>query len=262
MAWQSPKTGVLSNMNISITKISTYLECPRKYWYLYEMGLQTPKSEGFYFGSAVHEGLENYYLGKDPMEGVRNALFGKKKNIGEEPKEGIDLDKLHKEAKRIFQIYPQQAPYFKPALIEHFFKVPLIHPETKEKLPATFVGKIDLITTHDDIVDHKTASGSDTGFFKEKNDFQANGYSYAFLQMFGRLPKRFIFNFLIKGNTRRGPRIEPKILRPQLGDICTFFDTCKYALDAILRGETRDYPSSIHYRVCPAKDICPYCQGR
>jgi len=68
------------------------------------MYILTPKSEGFYFGSAVHAGLEDYYNRKDPMQGVGNALFGKKANIGEEAKEGVDPYKLHKEAKKIFDI--------------------------------------------------------------------------------------------------------------------------------------------------------------
>jgi len=238
-------------MKLSATKVLTYLECPRKYWYLYELKLQTTKSEGFFFGSAVHEGLENYYLGKDPMEGVKNALFGKKENLSEEAKEGIDPQKLYNEAKRIFSIYPQQAPYFEPVLVEHFFEVELVHPESQERLPATLTGKIDLVTASGDLVDHKTASGSDTGYFDFQNNFQASAYSYAYWKMFERWPNNFIFNYLIKGNTRREPRMEHKTLKPQLGDACMFFDTCKYVLDAILRGETRDY----------GKPDCRFCQN-
>ena len=249
-------------MNLSVTKISTYLDCPRKFWYRYELYLKTPKSEGLYFGSAVHQGLENYYSGKDPIQGVKDALFGEKPHVGEEPKEGIDLVKLEKEAKRIFQIYPSQAPYFDPLFVEHRFEVPLIHPETQEKLPAVFKGKIDLITREGAVVDHKTASGSPNGFFEAKNTFQANGYAYAYYQMFERLPERFVFNFLIKGNTRREPRIEYKSLKPTLGDICLFFDTCKQSLDAIIRKETRDCPNKWHCRFCNFKGICSYSKRR
>lgn len=258
----SPKSWHSSNMNISVTKISTYLDCPRLYWYSFEMFLQTKKSEGFYFGSAIHEGLERYYLGQDPMQGVKDALFGEKKEIKEEAKEGVDLAKLEKEAKKIFAIYPQQAPYFEPLLVEHRFKFPLIHPETKEQLPAFFTGKIDLITAKGDIIDHKTASGSDNGFFEEKNRLQANGYTYAYLMMFNQLPNQFIFNTIIKGNSRREPRMEHKVMKPQLGDVCMFFDTCKYVLDAILRGETKNHPSKSHCRFCWFKDICPYNKNK
>ena len=50
---------------LSVTKMSTYQDCPRKYWYSYVMKILTPKSEGFYFGSAIHAGLENYYNKKE-----------------------------------------------------------------------------------------------------------------------------------------------------------------------------------------------------
>jgi CRISPR/Cas system-associated exonuclease Cas4 (RecB family) len=246
-------------MKLSVTKVLTYLDCPRKYWYSYELKIQTKKSEGFFFGSAVHEGLENYYLGKDPMEGVKQALFGEKDRLSEEAREGVDPYKLFSEAKRIFEIYNQKAPYFEPVLVEHRFEIDLINPETKEKLPATFVGKIDLITANAEVVDHKTASGSPNGFFDDKNEFQASGYTYFYLTKFGKLPSAFIFNNIIKGNTRREPRIEPKVLELQLGDVCMFVEKCKYVLDAILRGETRDYPTNNHCRFCPYKDICSYC---
>lgn len=245
-------------MNLSITKISTYLDCPRKYWYQYGLRIQTPKSEGFYFGSAVHEGLEAYYSGNDPIEAVRNALFGKKDRIGETAKEGVDPYKLYKEAKRCFKIYPEQAPFFKALFVEHWFKVGLTHPETKEILPANFVGKIDLITNDNKIIDHKTASGSPNGFFQAKNTLQANGYSYAYLMMFNRLPEEFIFNYIIKGNTRREPRVEYKILKPQLGDICAFFDIAKYVLNAISKDITRNYPKTSSCRFCQFKGICLY----
>jgi CRISPR/Cas system-associated exonuclease Cas4 (RecB family) len=245
-------------MNLSITKISTYLDCPRKYWYSYDLGIQTPKSEGFFFGSAVHEGLENYYSGKNPDEAIRNALFSKKDKVGETAKEGVDPYKLYREAKRIIKIYPEQAPYFEPILVEHFFKVKLIHPETKEELPAGFVGKIDLITVDNKIVDHKTSNSSPNGFFENKNNLQANGYAYAYLMMFGKLPEEFVFNYLIKGNTKREPSIEYKILKPQLGDICVFIDQCKHILDVILKGKTRDCPNQNHCRWCQFKNICQY----
>ena len=88
-------------MKLSVTRINMFLEDPRKYWYIYEMGIETPKSEGFYFGSAVHEGLDYYYSGKDPMQGVSKALFGKKTSLKEEVKEGVDLHKLYTQARKI-----------------------------------------------------------------------------------------------------------------------------------------------------------------
>ena len=248
-------------MKLSVTRINTFLEDPRKYWYIYEMGIEVPKSEGYYFGSAIHEGLDYFYSGKDPMQGVSQSLFGKKTSLKEEAREGIDLHKLYTQARKIFDIYKVKAPKFKPLLVEHWFEVDLIHPITKEQLPTTLVGKIDLITTGGDIIDHKTGSGSDTGYYDEQNWLQSTGYAYAYWMSFEKFPKSFIFNQIIKGNNRREPRFEQKVLTPDLKDFCKFIDICGDVLSKISRGETKDYPSAKHSRVCPCKDVCPYCNG-
>lgn len=237
--------------------MSTFLDCPRKYWYVYEMGIETPKSEGYVFGSAIHEGCENYYTGKDPIEGVRQSLFGKKNRVSETAREGVDPYKLYKEAKRIFEVYPKKTPKFRPLFVEHFFEVDLIHPKTKEKLPATFRGKIDLITTDYKIVDHKT--GKPGGIFEAKNAFQASGYSYMCMMMFGKLPNEFVFNHIIKGNSKREPSFETNPLKPNLGDICEFFETCKYVLGEI-SNKPRHNPKASKWgcRFCQYKSICNY----
>jgi CRISPR/Cas system-associated exonuclease Cas4 (RecB family) len=246
-------------MRLSVTRINTFLEDPRKYWYVYEMGIQTPKSEGYYFGSAVHEGLDYYYSGKDPMQGVSNALFGKKTSIKEEAKEGVDPYKLYTQARKIFDVYKKDAPKYKALFIEHMFEVDLIHPVTKEQLPVVFVGKVDLITTDGFLVDHKTGGGLDNGYFDDANWIQSTGYAYAYWVKFGQLPSGFIFNQIIKGTSKNPPRFEQKTLTPDLKDFGKFFDIAKDVLGKISRGETKDYPSDKHSRVCPCKDICPYC---
>ena len=245
-------------MKLSVTKISTYLDCPRKYWYSYKMKIETPKSEGFYFGSAIHKGLENYYLGKDPIEGVRQSLFGKKARIKETAREGVDPYKLYKEAKRILKLYPKKVPKYKPLFVEHFFEVDLIQPKVKEKLKATFRGKIDLITTDSKVIDHKT--GMPNSIFMAKNVLQSNGYAYAYLMLFGKLPDEFLFNHMNKGNSKREPEFEINPMKPSLEDVCDFFETCRYVLDEISQNKTQHNPkaSSWGCRFCQYKNICSY----
>ena len=246
-------------MKLSVSKINTFLEDPRKYWYVYEMGIKTPKSEGYFFGSAVHEGLENYYNKKDPMQGVSRALFGKKSSIGEEAKEGVDPHKLYTQARKIFDVYASKAPKFNPLFVEHRFEVDLIHPQTGEQLQATFTGKVDLITVEGDVVDHKTGGNFGSHYFDEPNWVQSTGYAYFYWVKFGKLPRSVIFNQISRNKVTT---FEKKTMNPDLKDLCKFIDICKDVLGKISRGETKDYPSEKHYRVCPCKDICPYCQKR
>jgi len=246
-------------MKLSYSKISTYLDCPRKYWYQYVLGIQTKKSEGFFFGSAVHEGLEAYYRDNDPMIAVKNALFGKKLRLSEEAKEGVNPKKLYKEAERCFKVYPEQAPYFEALKTEEYFNIPIIHPKTGEELNATLAGKIDLIDKRGFLVDHKTANGTPSGFFEDKNNLQATTYAYAYLYLYDRLPEKFIFNYIIKGNTRRKPSCQYQIKKPGINEICEFFDLCKTVYSSIQEDKMRSRPApGFQCRFCYYKNICPY----
>jgi len=243
---------------LSVSKLQTYLDCPRKYWYLYDVKVETPKSEGYFFGSAIHEGLENYYNKRDPLEAVKYSLFGKKTKITEKAKEGVDPYKLFSQAKRIFEVYEKKATKFQPILVEHWFDVDLENPKTKEKLPVRFVGKIDLITITGDIVDHKTTTNhTDNGFFDDENEFQSNGYAYAYFKMFNKMPHSFIFNTIIRGNTKQEPNIILKTLYPTTDNLVSFFDTCRTIQTAIEKKETSNHTNPKHCRFCPVKDICP-----
>lgn len=246
-------------MKLSYSKISTYLDCPRKYWYQYVLGVQKKKSEGFFFGSAIHEGLEAYYRGNDPMMAVRNALFGKKLRLSEEAEEGVNLKKLYKEAERCFKIYPNKAPYFEPLKTEKYFDIPIIHPKTGEELNASLEGKIDLIDKRGFLVDHKTAKSAPNDFFDGKNNLQATAYAYAYLYLYDRLPEKFVFNYIIKGNTRREPSCQYQIKRPGIDEICEFFDLCKMIYRSIQEDKMRSHPAQgFQCKFCNNKSICPY----
>lgn len=245
-------------MKISTSKLNTYSDCPRKYWYSYELFIPTPKSEAFWFGGAVHSGLEAYYKGHDGFQGFRDALL--QSSGREKPAEGVNLDKLEEQGKKIFEIYPKQALYFQPILIEHRFTAELVNPETKEALPAVLTGKIDLVTVDGYIIDHKTASKELSDDF-QTNNLQVNGYAYAYWKIFDQLPKGVIFNQLIKGNSRREPVIKAtNPIKPTIGDLCFFFQECKSAIDAIVRKETRDYPNPnfMTCQFCQYKNICQF----
>jgi CRISPR/Cas system-associated exonuclease Cas4 (RecB family) len=244
-------------MKISTSKLNTFSECPRKYWYSYELLIPTPKSEAFWFGGAVHSGLESYYKGLDAFQGFKDALRSK---TGEQPAEGVNLDKLEVEGKRIFELYSKQVLYFQPVLIEHRFTVDLANPETGETLPAVLTGKIDLVTVDGYIIDHKTASRELSSDY-QTNNLQVNGYAYAYWKTFGKMPKGVIFNQIIKGNSRREPAIKAtNPIKPTVGDLCFFFQECKSAIDSIVRKETRDYPNPSFFscQFCQYKNICQF----
>ncbi len=248
-------------MNLSITKVSTFQDCPRKYWYSYEADIKAKKSEGFYFGGAVHEGLENYYNKKDPMEAIKRSLFGKKETEREQAMWGVDPYKLLKDARKIFDVYEKKAPKWNPMFVELMFDVPIIHPDTKKRLLSRLVGKIDLVTTDSKVIDHKTGSGGFGGFWYEKNKLQSAGYIYWYWHKFHKLPSSFIFNNITKGNSRREPTIEPTPFEFDESILSWFFEEMKRAEREIQEPNLSLKIRKSHCRFCQYKDVCEFSKG-
>lgn len=245
-------------MNLSITKVSTLNDCPRKYWYSYEANVKSKKSEGFYFGSAVHEGLENYYNGKDPMEAVKTSLFGKKETQAEEAMAGVDPYKLLKDARKIFDVYKEKAPDWKPMFVELMFDIPIVHPKTKLELPSHLVGKIDLVTTKGEVIDHKTGSGGFGNAWYEKNKLQSAGYIYWYWTTFKKLPSAFIFNNITKGNGRNAPEVNPMPFEFDESVLVWFFEEMEKATKELESDHLDITIRKSHCRFCPYKDICQF----
>ena len=248
-------------MKLSISRVSTLHDCPRKYWYSYVIKVKSKKSEGFYFGSAVHEGLENYYNKKDPMDGVKTILFGKKTDIGEEARAGVDPYKLLKDARKIFDIYKQKAPDWKPMFVELMFDVPIINPKTGQRLLSRLIGKIDLITTNAEVIDHKTCSGGFSTFWEVKNKFQSAGYIYCYWHKFKKLPTSFIFNNIIRGNTRHEPKVNPIPFEFNEDTLIWFFEEMQKAEQELENPNLSLTIKKSHCRFCQYKDICEFSKG-
>ena len=248
-------------MNLSITKVSTFQDCPRKYWYSYEGNVKAKKSEGFYFGGAVHEGLENYYNKKDPMEAVKMALFGKKETESEQAIYGVDPYKLLKDARKIFDVYKSKAPKWQPMFVELMFDVPIIHPNTRRELLSRLVGKIDLITTKGEVIDHKTGSGGYNSIWEAKNKLQSAGYIYAYWYKFQKLPTAFIFNNITKATTRNPAEVNPTPVDFNADILTWFFDEMEKAEKDLDNPNLAITIRKSHCRYCQYKDICTYSKG-
>lgn len=246
-------------MNLSVTKVSTLQDCPRKYWYSYVGEVKVKKSEGFFFGSAVHEGLENYYNGKDPMDAVKICLFGKKENVSEEAQAGVDPYKLLKDARKIFDVYKDKAPDWKPMFVELMFDVPIVHPKDRaRKLSSRLVGKIDLVTINGEVVDHKTGSGGFGNAWVGKNMLQSAGYIYWYWHKFKRLPSSFIFNNITKATGRKEVEVNPTPFNFDEGTLVWFFDQMERAEKEIANEHLDITIRKSHCRYCQYKDICQF----
>jgi len=68
--------------SLSATRISTYLTCPRKFWYKYKLGKKPDETEAMRRGSAIHDEAERYLKGdlaelSEPtlIEAESNGMF-------------------------------------------------------------------------------------------------------------------------------------------------------------------------------------------
>ncbi len=248
-------------MNLSITRVSTFQDCPRKYWFSYENDIKAKKSEGFYFGGAVHEGLENYYNKKDPMDAVKIALFGKKETEREQAMWGVDPYKLLKDARKIFDVYEKKAPKWQPMFVELMFDIPIVHPDTKRELLSRLIGKIDLVTIKAEVIDHKTGSGGSNGMWDKKNKLQAAGYIYAYWYKFNKLPSTFIFNNITKPTSRKEAEVNPTPFIFDRSILNWFFDEMETAEKELQNPNLSITINKSHCRFCQYKDICQYSKG-
>jgi len=148
--------------HLSASQISLYNSCPESWRLKYLEGATRPAGVQLRVGSAVHAGAEAFYRSvrdgvdmyglsrvDDAVQATRD-YFAYTDAYSDEP---VDSD-AEDEAARLIKLYIQEAPYVMPVLIEESFTLAL--PDSD--LPL--VGRIDLTTTHGQLVDIKTSKAS------------------------------------------------------------------------------------------------------
>jgi len=133
--------------------ISTYLRCPRLYYYQYVLKLSCPVGENVLFGAALHEGLAAWYSGDSIAEiEVANHL----------PRDQYDsqyygIDRAH----LLMDWYKGQEETLTTHEVEIGFTLHLWDAKIGDKtFIVNYGGKMDLIATHPQydgyiVVDHK-----------------------------------------------------------------------------------------------------------
>jgi len=202
---------------ISISRIKTYLNCPRKYKLRYIDRLPKPfKPVGLALGSAIHTAAEwfNRKLcdGEKPdfhelLKIFRTDWFNLTlDNIKLDNKESKD-DILAKGEKLLNLFYERQMRDVKIEEVEVPFQVALIDRDAGEILPVPLRGIFDWIESDDTLVEMKT-SGRIFDTDSSDNRLQLTAYDYAYRELFNRRPKIKILN-LIKTK-------EPKLVEKEI----------------------------------------------
>jgi len=235
----------------SISKIIQYLTCPRAWAHIYLWGFQLKKSDNMFFGSAVHEGLAAYFRGEDP---IKKYIYFTKSQTWQKPKDYND-DKYIEDGIKILEAYKKDGTFFdpNPDWIERKELIKFTNPVTGEKIETPFSFTIDLVTKDQYIVDHKTSSSA-KGDQSETNRIQGIAYWLAYKSIFGKAPKGFIQNVIVKQKT---PKFIPRIFTYTLDDEVYVFNLVKHVLERIgQRGYLVDKPAIKTFYPCPISVLC------
>lgn len=180
--------------HLSVTQITTYLMCPRKYRFRYIEGREPEvRSAAMALGSAVHTAIEWWLKARiagesPPTEAVERVFRADwtAQTAGEdldfEDKTPEDLAALGLALIRLFVDRFAEEPVTDAELR---FEVPLRDPETGEPLPVPLVGYIDFAQDGmiGEIKTTSRRSGIDTWFL------QLAAYTYATMETLGHKPR-------------------------------------------------------------------------
>lgn len=193
----------------SVTQLTTYLGCPRKYLFRYvERRVAERRSAELALGSAVHSAIEWWMgerlQGREPTDEAVARLFRVDWHAQVAADEYDFEDKTPEAYKAVGEqlvaLFVTRFRSEPPMRSEERFEVFVSDPRSGEPLPVPFIGIFDLVGD-DSVGEIKTAAkknGLDT------YALQLSAYQYAHRQLTGR-PARFRVIQLVKTKT---PRIE------------------------------------------------------
>lgn len=177
--------------HISFSQIQMYENCPQCYQLNYVMGVYpAEKPEAFSFGTIFHLACAYHYKGNDFWKGFEAGLL--KENITDKR-----IQHKYREAIRLmWDHYLVFGKQYKGSKVEHEFQVQLRNPITGKYLAVPMKGVIDLITTDEWVVDHKTSSVEYGDESREAPQLLI--YSMAYRALFGKPPKGLAFSIFRK----------------------------------------------------------------
>jgi putative RecB family exonuclease len=205
----TPETSVPTT---TASKLTTYLQCPRKYRFRYVLRLPTEfRASGLAFGSSVHAGLQIFHEARrDGHEiDIETVLRRFRADCYAEFsgnlrfKEGETKEGLLSLGETLIRQYVETFPGVPVTAVEEPFQVPLADPATGEVFGPDLRGIFDLVLSGDTVGEIKTAARAyDEGTLQRH--VQLSAYAYAFRVRHGRDPKLLVVALL----KQKRPRIE------------------------------------------------------
>jgi putative RecB family exonuclease len=248
--------------HVSVSEIREFQACPLRWWYRYENGLWTEKTSSFFaLGTAVHAGLANWYEplngGKKtgdltmPIKLYRAAFADESEKVNwtdESDKDPISQSALGEEMLKaaIFE-----GDDWSAKAVERAFMADITHSRLG-KLPIKLKSVLDMVTTTNDVVEHKTATRKwEEG--REHGDIQATAYVSVVRQNYDHDPK-VTFNIVSKHS--KGPNVERRTTTRTQDDIDRLYITVRAMLDAKEKGAIYPNPTAFVHATCEFRKLC------
>jgi len=251
--------------HLSSSQINIYLLCGKKYQFQYIDKLpRTFKSSSLAFGSVLHSALSWYHEEKLKANGNGQTIpidklwkifdadwYSQTVEADIRYKDNEQEIKLVTLGKEMLEMYVQH-PQGKVKGAEIPFTVPLYDPSTRKSLGIGLEGFFDLIEEEDTIVEFKT-SAQTMNAGDVDNHLQLTAYSYAYEQLYGRIPKTLkIINFV---KTKK-PKLNVFETQRTPENHKIFLKLAKDVLEAICHESFLPRPGFM-CKDCEYKALCP-----
>jgi DNA helicase-2/ATP-dependent DNA helicase PcrA len=160
----APVTKSEDGLRLSFTQLDKYEDCPRKYWFAYDLGIPLPEGNALVMGSLVHSCLEKFFLHwmlhrEATIEETLKFYDQEFEKLKKSNPQLLDRD-FHLGRKGLQEYFEAEGPKFPtPLAIEKSFNLQI----GKHSLS----GKIDRVDQLNDgsvrIVDYKTGKAKEDG---------------------------------------------------------------------------------------------------
>jgi DNA helicase-2/ATP-dependent DNA helicase PcrA len=238
---------------ISYNQISTYQNCPQKYYFYYIKEIEMPLNEKTFLGIVFHSTLEHYFTQRvKGIETEKDELIG----VFEEK-----FDLMRSEKDIIWGKTPDEPKRRGRAFVSYFLKhlASEINPLMVEKkleieltdIRVNLKGIIDLVEQDFSITDFKTTNSKWSKSRLNRSFLQMIIYKYLFEKSFGEVNSKLKLQILYSGNSHKVNHQEI-FLKPEDINIDKMFNIIHYVVENI--------KSEIFYK--NESYICGFCDFR